>query len=202
MNIEDLKAKAIAATPGPWIADQYFVGTTYGRHNIVSGASEKQMSENAAFIAAANPSAILELIAELETTKAERNAANNVEKSFELKVERDALHARIEIIELITELEEGENFKRGAKAVFDHVLSVACNRYHGDPKLNAAMQLENDLMIEVAEEALESASASSFREWKEIAALTAELEAVKAERDALRARIEAAEKQEPAVLPA
>lgn len=83
MNIEELKAKALAATPGPWIADQYFVGTTYGRHNIVSGASEKQMSENAEFIAAANPAAILDLIAELE----------------EVKDERDALHARIEAAE-------------------------------------------------------------------------------------------------------
>ncbi len=74
LDLENLKALALAATPGPWIADQFFVGTTYGRHDIVSGASEILMDENAAYIAAANPATLLDIIARLVRVEAERDA--------------------------------------------------------------------------------------------------------------------------------
>lgn len=79
MNIEELKRLAEAATPGPWeydhgcIADngkaiisEYFVrldGDDVSiAANIIDPESCRPSKSNAAYIAAANPSAVLELI--------------------------------------------------------------------------------------------------------------------------------------------
>lgn len=71
MNIEELKRLAEAATPGPWNTspggcgiigpDKQWLG---GMNDWVCEYSEEmtQSENNAAFIAAANPSAVLELI--------------------------------------------------------------------------------------------------------------------------------------------
>lgn len=81
IDIENLKAAAQAATPGPWWSGecvpadghalawlgQSFVDCEGGQRNYVAP------SRDADFIATANPSAILELIERLE--KAEKDAA-------------------------------------------------------------------------------------------------------------------------------
>lgn len=77
MNIEELKRKAEAATPGPWAVnddprinegaphlmtkDGYAIADFWGDE---SGLGLKGNERNAAYIAAANPAAILALIAE------------------------------------------------------------------------------------------------------------------------------------------
>ena len=76
MNIEELKRLAEAATPGPWVShpkgyygavcradDQYdLVAVTHGqrRNNVLA---------NEAYIAAANPATILELIRQLQAAR-------------------------------------------------------------------------------------------------------------------------------------
>ncbi|MDM1814904.1 ead/Ea22-like family protein [Serratia ureilytica] len=70
-KFSELKAAAIAATPGPWFrssvqfngitTEETFI--TQGNKPHVASTSEKR---DAIFIAAANPAAVLELLAELE----------------------------------------------------------------------------------------------------------------------------------------
>ena len=78
MNIEKIKAAALAATQGEWDTDGFSsVGST--RNDQVNGGYFTALCEgpdklaNASFIATANPSAVLELIDRLEA--AERDAA-------------------------------------------------------------------------------------------------------------------------------
>lgn len=69
-----LKAAALAATPGPWRrAATVFNGITCGpfsltNEKVLANVAEKANSE---FIAAANPAAVLELIAALEAKNAQ-----------------------------------------------------------------------------------------------------------------------------------
>lgn len=64
MNIEELKRLAEAATPGPWVLDELladfygFEVRTSTDEKVCADASE----QDAAYIAAANPAAVLELI--------------------------------------------------------------------------------------------------------------------------------------------
>jgi len=85
VELSALEAAAKAATPGPWgtaalpcqekkillRADGCTIGRTWPKHSVF--AVDEECERNAAFIAAANPAAILELIAELRQTKAERD---------------------------------------------------------------------------------------------------------------------------------
>ena len=80
MKIEELKLLAEAATPGPWVShpkgyygavcradDQYdLVAVTHGqrRNNVLA---------NEAYIAAANPAAVLQLISEVERVTKQRD---------------------------------------------------------------------------------------------------------------------------------
>ena len=64
MNIEELKRLAEAATPGPW-----YVGF-FGKFCVVGIGSDMQ-EPDAKYIAAANPAAVLELIAEVERLQEE-----------------------------------------------------------------------------------------------------------------------------------
>ena len=89
MNIEELKRLAEAATPGPWVShpkgyygavcradDQYdLVAVTHGqrRNNVLA---------NEAYIAAANPAAVLELIAEVERVTKQRDELLAALKSY------------------------------------------------------------------------------------------------------------------------
>lgn len=86
MNITELKALAEKATPGPWEWDGDV--STYDPENeapwllqspwrdinskvILQGTIKASQKEDAAYIAAANPAAILELIAQLEEARAQ-----------------------------------------------------------------------------------------------------------------------------------
>lgn len=63
MNIEELKRLAEAATPGPWY-DR--CGVLRGTGGEVKPIATIYRAFNSAYIAAANPDAVLELIAEVE----------------------------------------------------------------------------------------------------------------------------------------
>src|SRR5690606_19192232 len=88
-RIDDLERKAKAATPGPWSADGY------GNGQQVTGATGTVFTdtlafhEDAEFIAAANPAAILRLIGELRRWKAAWEMASP------LLTERDELSAKV-----------------------------------------------------------------------------------------------------------
>ena len=95
MNIEELKRLAEAATPGPWFAEASWQSTILeGRHDgkwairsskkshgfspLAYVKGDKRItggdgSLNAQFIAAANPAAVLELIAEVDRLRDEVN---------------------------------------------------------------------------------------------------------------------------------
>ncbi|MBD1590231.1 ead/Ea22-like family protein [Pseudomonas typographi] len=74
IDYAELKRLAEAATPGPWSArtdDLCYAVTTLGRFRIIVGSAPADDPEpDALFIAAANPAAVLELIAELESANA------------------------------------------------------------------------------------------------------------------------------------
>lgn len=76
---QELRKLAEAATQGPWIAgddedsDYYLVGPPSFGTVVTNPVVQLHALNNAEFIAAANPAAILELLARLE--KAEKDAA-------------------------------------------------------------------------------------------------------------------------------
>ncbi|MGP1086306.1 ead/Ea22-like family protein [Serratia sp. CY58181] len=71
-KFSELKAAAMAATPGPWKRTiTRFNGITNSTHSMASFSAEGVLANanekrDAIFIAAANPAAVLELLAELE----------------------------------------------------------------------------------------------------------------------------------------
>lgn len=76
-KFSELKAAAMAATPGPWSINRTG-NTIVSNHShpvaTVSDAFHRQLAgggvgKDAEFIAAANPAAVLELLAELEATR-------------------------------------------------------------------------------------------------------------------------------------
>jgi len=78
MNIEELKRLAEAATPGPWSTYMITMQNMCIRKMNKCGYEECEIARNvhhnnAAYIAAANPAAILELIAEVEALRDQVN---------------------------------------------------------------------------------------------------------------------------------
>ncbi|MFG3398684.1 ead/Ea22-like family protein [Pseudomonas sp. NPDC077408] len=87
----ELKKLAEAATPGPWSYDGSYIcpARVEGETTYVeswSAIADSHQMENVRFIAAANPATVLELIAENERLKADKNT---VDCRFE--VSRDTL---------------------------------------------------------------------------------------------------------------
>ena len=78
-ELSALESAARAATPGPWKAVGQCVADSdrYVLANCNTNFSKGQVVSNAAYIAAANPASILELIAELRQARAERDALIN-----------------------------------------------------------------------------------------------------------------------------
>jgi hypothetical protein len=89
MNIEELKRLAEAATPGPWMPDLCQVGKEWlkGRiqNCVVNDAGVvaivSESDPDAAYIAAANPAAVLEFIRQRDELLAE---LKNLEYAFSL----------------------------------------------------------------------------------------------------------------------
>lgn len=73
MNIEELKLLAEAATPGPWTARNYIAGVGCGVDSPLGDVCHHTTRAVAEYIAAANPAAVLELIAEIERVTKQRD---------------------------------------------------------------------------------------------------------------------------------
>ena len=75
MNIEELKLLAEAATPGPWAH-----GVTWIEHlgGIVTLGNTARSKQDVAYVAAANPAAILELIQQRDELLAALRGLYNV----------------------------------------------------------------------------------------------------------------------------
>ena len=77
-KFSELKAAAMAATPGPWKRTiTRFNGITNSTHSMASFSTEGVLANanekrDAIFIAAANPAAVLALLAELEDERSSR----------------------------------------------------------------------------------------------------------------------------------
>ena len=108
MNIEELKRLAEAATPGPWAH-----GVTWIEHlgGIVALGNTARSKQDVAYVAAANPSAILELIRQrdelLAALKDARElvddwgayASNYMQEKHDLAGDLDRLDAAISKVE-------------------------------------------------------------------------------------------------------
>ncbi|EOV9625888.1 ead/Ea22-like family protein [Cronobacter sakazakii] len=87
MNTAKLKAVALAATPGEWCPDDHhgvIADAGLNANFYIASCSGPEHKANKRFIAAANPAAVLELIAALEAAE---------KRIGELECEREALEA-------------------------------------------------------------------------------------------------------------
>lgn len=83
MNTEELKQKALAATPGPWAH-----GVTWIEHlgGIVALGNTARSKQDVAYVASANPSTILAMIAELDELAAKLDRAQAEIRALEDKL--------------------------------------------------------------------------------------------------------------------
>lgn len=92
---EELEKAAKAATPGPWGHEEIDpTDPEWGASEVFTEGSDNYVAthvcsvKDAAYIAAANPSAILELLAELDALKAELEGWKQAAKTWENEAER------------------------------------------------------------------------------------------------------------------
>ena len=115
MNLEELKAKAEAATPGPWAVHPnrpYSVDSIEGDGELAvyvctTGGWADCDVPNAAFIAAANPQTVLALVKVAEAAEAVRLAASDRATPLQIREAR-ILGARTALWDALNELEAME----------------------------------------------------------------------------------------------
>jgi len=76
-----------------------------------------------------------------------------------------------------------DEFSRGVKEAFDWLMFRSANHYHGNPKIQARCDVENDWLTECAKDMLHDLSPDDYTEWLNIRNLVAE-------RDALKLKVE------------
>lgn len=83
MNTEELKKLAMAATPGPWAH-----GVTWIEHlgGIVALGNTARSKQDVAYVASANPSTILAMIAELDELAAKLDRAQAEIRALESRL--------------------------------------------------------------------------------------------------------------------
>ena len=96
-DLQQLKALALAATPGPWVNNRGLIeaddsGYSVGEVRAYFAEHDKSQAANAAYIAAANPAVVLDLIARLQ--RSEESVAQYQQSAHELAEELRS--ARIE----------------------------------------------------------------------------------------------------------
>ena len=127
-HANELRRLAQAATPGPWVSHGRYIGTP--RHMSYIGEVRDQCGNwsdteksraDAAFISAANPAAISELLDRFETAEKERDALRAA-----LQHEADCVEAaKAEIEALRAKIETAENDAAHQKALAASALRVA-----------------------------------------------------------------------------
>jgi len=83
MNVEELKQKALAATPGPWYD---LAGVLRGTGGGIKPIATIYNGLNSPYIAAANPATILALIAERDELAAKLDRAQAEIRALESKL--------------------------------------------------------------------------------------------------------------------
>lgn len=66
------------------------------------------------------------------------------------------------------EQKQGEGFRAGVKAMFDHLLTRVANHWHGLPELNKQCEYDNNLVSEWAQNALKEVSPEDYTTWVNI----------------------------------
>jgi hypothetical protein len=82
--------------------------------------------------------------------------------------------------------ELSDDFRKGARAMFDSLLCRAANNYHGNPSVDAACTEENKIVTAWAADALAEVSVDDWNEWASITDL-------RRENDELKAQVRAAQ---------
>lgn len=95
LNLDEIEARAKAATPGPWSWSQYPSGSTSvtigrgpGDDGVFlyltrrSDGSEPQKADDAAFIAAANPATVLALVARVRRLQEQLDVAQQLNRDL------------------------------------------------------------------------------------------------------------------------
>lgn len=120
-KLDELKAAALAATPGPWlIADEntpwnildaigFDVAISQQRTTVHHNPKQTDRTANAKFIAAANPAAVLALLAELEFEKQNNAGVAGMVEDYETKLEaKDERIAELEQLPTIKHMRSVE----------------------------------------------------------------------------------------------
>lgn len=63
---------------------------------------------------------------------------------------------------------ESDDFRAGAKAMFDGLRTMTANHFHGDPEKDKLCQQENELFEEWIEDALEMISPRDVKKWRSL----------------------------------
>jgi hypothetical protein len=82
-----------------------------------------------------------------------------------------------------------EDFRSGAKAMFDMFLYKAANNYHPDPKVQKMCDIENNLLDEVAQISLKEVDEYAYDEWRSITDLVNENNDLKKQISSLKERL-------------
>jgi hypothetical protein len=77
--------------------------------------------------------------------------------------------------------ELSDDFRKGARAMFDSLLCRAANNYHGNPSVDAACTEENKIVTAWAADALAEVSVDDWNEWVSITDLRRENDELKAQ---------------------
>ena len=103
LDLDDLEQKALAATPGPWVADERRVEDLEGDPLIFDGQLRRT---DAAFIAAYNPQTALWLIRRVRELEGAQARAESAERDLETAV--GALEAALPYISIDEWMSEPE----------------------------------------------------------------------------------------------
>lgn len=108
-----------------------------------------------------------------------RKGMNGTERHSSIKHIRDELLAMGYLEQEISPLYaappsasvEQDEFRKGARAMFDNLLERAAMNYHGNPNIQKQCAEENKLVIEWAKDALQEVSSNDCATWHEITKL-------------------------------
>jgi hypothetical protein len=110
---------------------------------------------------------------EIERLGRELQRARDTIDTFEMAANPRPAH------EPATEL--SDDFRKGARAMFDSLLCRAANNYHGNPSVDAACTEENKIVTAWAADALAEVSVDDWNEWASITDLRRENDELKAQ---------------------
>jgi len=98
----------------------------------------------------------------------------------------DAWPAMIQAAPKPPEIEhDPAEFERGVRAVLDYMLMRTSNNFHGNPEIQKTCDMENSVIESWINDAIEEISPDSYREWRKINELCAEIKQLKSQKPAI-----------------